>query len=361
MISLLDLDFKDLRTKLQEQGYPAYKAGSILSWVFQKNVFDFEQMTDLSKTMRTELAERYRILSLELVKMDPAADQESFKFLFRTLDGLLIETVLIVSDDPEERLTVCVSSQVGCALGCTFCATGRLGWERDLTVSEILSQVLLADQFARSQFGLDTKERSITNVVFMGMGEPLLNFDAVKQAVLTLNFSGAFNLGKRHITLSTAGIIPGILRMAEELDQVRLAISLNSAHQDKRRVLMPLTQKYPLSELLDAVRQYQEITNRRVTFEYVLIEGINDDETDVLQLKRSLYKIKYNLNLIPYNENDEIAFSAPARNTLKQFRASLKKHGIPFVERYSKGQEIKAACGQLGLQYKRQQGQSEHN
>ncbi len=355
MTDILDISFKDFKEKLQEHGYPPYKANAILGWIYKKTIFDFQEMSDLSKAMRSEMAERYRVINLEQVDMQPSTDDESFKFVFRTLDGKFIESVLIVSADPEERLTVCVSSQIGCALGCAFCATGRMGFDRDLLASEIISQVLLIDRFAKQHFKLDPKDRGITNVVYMGMGEPLLNYEQVVKSIQTLNFSGAYNLGKRHITVSTAGVVPQILKIAQDLDQVRLAVSLNSTDQDKRKILMPLTLKYSVTELLNAVREYQDVTNRRVTFEYVLIEGINDTENDVINMKRALYKLKYNLNLIPYNENDEIAFDKPAANTLKQFRGYLKKHGIPFVERYSKGQEIKAACGQLGLKLKRQQ------
>ncbi len=346
------MTFKDFKDNLVEHGYPKYKAQSIFSWIYQKSVFDFDNMTDLSKEMRAELKERYYTINLTEKDMIVAEDGESFKFLFETSDGHFIESVLIIGQDPEERLTVCVSSQVGCSLNCTFCATGKLGFERDLISSEIISQVLLIDRFAKQHFGLDSKERAVTNIVYMGMGEPLLNYDEVVKSVLTLNMSGAFNLGKRHITISTAGIVPRIPQLAHDLDQVRLAISLNSTNQDKRRVLMPITMKYSVSELIQAVRDYQEISNRRVTFEYVLIQGINDDEKDVLDMKRALYKIKYLLNLIPFNESNDSPFERPNKNSLKNFRGYLKKHGIVYVERFSKGQDIAAACGQLGLQHK---------
>ena len=355
MKNILDLTFKELKTEFVNNGIPASRTYSIVKWIYQKSVFDFNHMTDMSKAMRADFAEKYKILTLREKERQSDKNEETIKFLFETEDGHFIESVLILAGDEEERRTVCVSSQIGCALGCAFCATGKLGFTRNLKASEIISQVLWIDRFAKERLGLSKNERAITNIVYMGMGEPMENYEEVKKSIHILNFSSGFNLGKRHFTISTAGIVPEIKAMSEDMNQVRLAVSLNSTMQDKRYMLMPITGKYSVKDLIQSVRDYQAKTNRRVTFEYILIPGINDDENDVINMKRALYKIKYNLNLIPFNPNDEIPFDKPSAKQLASFRALLKKHGIPFVERYSKGQEIAAACGQLGVKHAHKQ------
>lgn len=355
MQNILEFTFKELKDEFAIRQIPPNRAYPIFGWIYRKSVFDFETMSDLPKDLRKQFAEDYEILPLREETRVESPDGEAVKFLFRTNDAKFIESVLLVSessddpDDPQGRLTVCVSSQVGCALRCQFCATGLLGFARDLTTAEIIAQVLLIDRYAKERFGSEEKGRVLSNVVFMGMGEPLLNLDNVLKAVHILNFSGGFNLGMRHMTISTAGIIPGIKELAERNDQIRLAVSLNSANQEKRKTIMPITRKYGVTELLEAIRFYQDETNRRVTFEYVLLKGINDEENDVLMVKRTLSGIKYNLNLIIYNPVESLPFEKPDHKTVKQFIGYLEKHGISYVARYSKGSEIAAGCGQLGL------------
>jgi 23S rRNA (adenine2503-C2)-methyltransferase len=360
MENILDFSFKEFKNSLLEKGFDANRAYPVFGWVYRRSEFDFQNMTDLSKQTRSDFSEIYTILPLQEINRVVSSDRESVKFLFKTKDDLAIESVLLFSeegDDDDEkipnRVTVCVSSQVGCALGCNFCATGKIEYKRNLEVGEIIAQILIADSVAKDILSVppDHKGRVVTNVVFMGMGEPFLNYDNVIKAIHILNFSGGFNLGMRHFTVSTAGISPAIIRFADDNKQSRLAISLNSANQDKRRTLMPITAKYPVDEVIKAVRDYQEKSGRRVTFEYVLIQGINDDEVDVIALKRALYNIKYSLNLIIYNPVPEIPFERPSNNEIKNFEGFLKKHGIPYVRRYSKGDEISAGCGQLGLKW----------
>jgi 23S rRNA (adenine2503-C2)-methyltransferase len=355
MQNILEYTFKELKDEFASRQIPPNRAYPIFGWIYRKSTFDFETMSDLPKDLRKQFAEDYEIVPLREETRIESPDGEAVKFLFRTNDDKFIESVLLVSeknDDPEDpqgRLTVCVSSQVGCALRCQFCATGMLGYARDLSTAEIIAQVLLVDKFAKERFGSDDKGRVLSNVVFMGMGEPMMNLDNVLKTIHTLNFSGGFNLGMRHMTISTAGIVPGIKELAERNNQVRLAISLNSANQEKRKTVMPITRKYGVTELLEAVRFYQDETNRRVTFEYVLLKGINDEETDVIAMKRALMGFKYNLNLIVYNPVETLPFEKPDHKTVKKFMGYLDKHGISYVTRYSKGAEIAAGCGQLGL------------
>lgn len=357
MEHLLDFTFTELKNKLIEKNVAVSRAYPIFGWIYRRSEFSFENMTDMPKTVRPMLTEWFNIIDLEPVEEQTDSTGESVKFLFRTLDGYYIESVLLqggeIDDETEtsgpERLTVCVSSQIGCALGCNFCATGRLGFTRSLTVGEIISQILLIDRYAKKKYKKDPASRAITNIVFMGMGEPFLNTDNVIKALQILNFSGGFHIGARHITISTAGIADKIREFADLGLQVRLAVSLNSTNQEKRKVLMPVARSYSIEQVLDAVRYYQTQIDRRVTFEYVLIGGINTEEIDVLSMKRELAGIKFHLNLIRYNPVDVIPLNPPTDEEYRLFRGFLRKHGIPFVERFGKGREIAAACGQLGL------------
>lgn len=353
MENILNLNFDEFQKSLVAKGYKPFRANIIAGWIYQKSVFDFDNMTDISKKDRPLLADTYKILRLKESKRMESKNSESIKFLFETEDGLFIETVLLLSveknnKEAPNRRTVCVSSQIGCALDCKFCATGQMGFTRNLQTSEMISQVLLIDSYAKTILpDHDTKSRAITNVVFMGMGEPMLNYDNVLKTVRILNSPKFFNLGMRHITISTAGIIPGILKLAKDNNQVRLAISLNSMNQEKRLMLMPITAKHSTKQLIEAIREYQDITNRRVTFEYVLIHNVNDKENDVIAIKRALYQMKYSLNLIAYNPVDSIPFERPSKREIENFENFLKKHTIPYIMRYSKGNEINAGCGQL--------------
>ncbi|MGL4388260.1 MAG: 23S rRNA (adenine(2503)-C(2))-methyltransferase RlmN, partial [Brevinema sp.] len=272
--SLLEFDYPKLLDLLMQEGYPKFRAKAMMAWIYKKSTFDFEEMTDLAKRDREILSERYKILTLSQIKMQESEDG-TLKFLFRTEDNLNIESVMIPNED-ESRYTICISSQVGCALKCSFCATGLMGYKRNLSKAEIISQVLLVDATIKKMYKLDPHERAIDNMVFMGMGEPFLNFENVNGAIEILNSQEAFDIGTRRITVSTSGIIEGIERLSYSKGQVRLAISLHAANHEKRKNLMPIARKENTRQMLDAVRKYQEITNRRVTIEYILIEGYNN-------------------------------------------------------------------------------------
>jgi len=361
MLKMLGYTFKDLKQELVSRRVAAHRAYQLFNWIYRKTVFDFDEMSDLPKAWRAELKAEWKTVDLETVEVLEDPSGETVKFLFKTEDGQYIESVLIYQEDdsdPDEggeakRVTLCVSSQAGCALGCAFCATGKLGFRRDLTASEIVSQTMLAERWLVGKGGVrpdaDTNGRNITSIVFMGMGEPLLNYDNVLHAVRILNFNGGFNVGARHITISTAGITSNIKRLAEEGMQLRLALSLHAADQNKRRNLMPIAEKWKLPELMENVRDYQKTFGRRVTIEYVLLRGINDGEEDVLELKRLMFDLRYIVNVILYNPVSGSPFDRPTDNDVRSFTALLKRHGIPYVFRLSKGDNIRAGCGQLGL------------
>jgi 23S rRNA (adenine2503-C2)-methyltransferase len=257
------------------------------------------------------------------------------KYLFELSDGTRIETVELLD---EGRRTLCISTQVGCRMNCQFCATARLRFTRNLTAGEIVDQVIQVEKASGK----------INNVVYMGMGEPFDNYDETIKSVRMLNSAAGKNIGIRHITISTAGIIPGIEQLAEEGMQVRLAISLHAVRDHVREKIMRITKKYPIASLLEAIREYQQKTSRRVTFEYVMIKDLNDSATDARALSKLLIGIKANINLIEYNPHDGCDFAPSNRKTIKAFQQILADAGWEIVTRFKRGQNIKAACGQLG-------------
>lgn len=368
MENILDFSFDELKQAFSGDKMPQARAGQLFDWIYKKFVFDFGQMSNLSKELRQELQGKYGVLALEKIESAGSMEQETLKFLFRCSDGEMIETVLIIAEDPgadeddpsempsgggNARLTLCVSSQSGCALGCGFCATGKLGFKRDLSTAEILSQVLWVERYlADKQHEKKQAGRRLSNIVFMGMGEPMLNYDRVLKSIRILNDPKGYNLGIRHFTLSTAGVVPGIKRLEDEKAQVRLAVSLHTADQTTRETLMPVAKKYRLDELVASLRSYQDKTGRRITLEYILMEGVNDTEKDVRLVKERMDGMTYNLNVIAYNEVDGLPYRSPTENTVRRFTGYLKQYQIPYVFRKSKGRSIRAACGQLGLYWK---------
>ncbi len=346
-----DFLFREIKDILVGNNLNPNRAYQIFNWIYRKFVFDFSEMSDISKKERELLADNFNIISLELIEYVNGDD--TIKFLFKTKDENFIETVLIISpkDNDTERLTLCVSSQAGCPLGCKFCATGKIGFKKNLSVSEIISQILLVENFIKENLKefkpLGESLRHIGNIVFMGMGEPLLNTENTLKAIDILNFSGGYNIGERHITISTAGIIPEIEKLLNS--QLRLAISLHTPFQEIREDIMPVAKKYKLPDLIGTLKYYQNITDRRITFEYILISGINDSEKDVIELKKLLSGLKYNLNLINYNPVPDVKFKPLTEERIKYFTNLLDKHGIPYVLRKSKGSKLYAGCGQLGL------------
>jgi len=351
---------KDLKSKTVVQlerlvvglGQPRYIAGYIFSAIQSRGVTDISAITTLSKSLRAKLVEEgYYISKLEVV--DKLTDPDgTIKYVFGLSDGGRIESVLLFDDD---RRTLCVSTQVGCAMGCVFCATGRLGLARNLTAGEIVDQVNIVSEQRTADSGQKRTEcctlnaaRCISNVVFMGMGEPLANFDAVLDAVRILNNSAGTNIGIRHLTISTCGLIEGIERLAEEDIQPRLAISLNAPTDAIRRKLMPIAKKYPMDRLFAAIGRYQRTTRNRVTFEYCLIKGVNDTVLHAQMLIKRLRGVMCNVNLIEYNTHEGCNLKPGGRQAIERFAGVLKDAGIETTIRLKMGQTINAACGQLG-------------
>ena len=328
-----------------ELNEPAYRTGQLLNWLYAKGVHDVRAMTNLSKVLREKLAARTRITRLHLVERQESATGEAVKFLFELPTGQRIESVLIVDGT---RRTACLSSQVGCPLDCKFCATGRMGMIANLEAGQIVDQLLQVNRFAQG------RGEKVTNVVMMGMGEPLLNYAAVVRALKLMRLKEGIGLGGRKVTVSTAGYIPGIRRlMAEDLN-VGLAISLNATTDELREQLMPINRKYQLAELLAVAREFFARRGYGVTFEYVLMAGLTDADADARRLAELTRDIPCKINLIPYNETDaDPRFRRPAQRRLAQFYQVLKGCGVEFTVRHSRGRDIDAACGQLYHQPKK--------
>jgi 23S rRNA (adenine2503-C2)-methyltransferase len=319
-------------------GEPPFRARQVYEALTRGLATDFAAMTALPRALRAELAARLRPVSLEEVETRVSRRGDARKTLFVTADGHPVESVLMTSS---RRATVCVSSQVGCAVGCSFCASGRLGLQRDLTAVEIVDQALAAQRVLRPG------GRQLTNVVFMGMGEPFANYDAVWKAVTILTDPGGLGLGARHLTISTVGLIPGIRRFTEENSQVRLAVSLHAPNDALRQRLVPASRGYPLADLMAALHDYVNKTGRRVTFEYTLISDVNDSPTQARELARLLEELTAHVNLIPLNavEGSPLQPSSPHR--VRQFQEALDSLGVPCTVRLGRGSDIQAACGQL--------------
>jgi 23S rRNA (adenine2503-C2)-methyltransferase len=322
----------------RELGEPSFRARQIAEWKYRKLAAGYADMRNLPLALREELARRLPFSTLEPVQEIGSADAQTTKLLFRLEDGQLIESVLMRHLD---RGTVCVSSQAGCKMRCSFCATGHGGWRRNLTSDEIVDQVL---HFGRL---LKREHRHVTNVVFMGMGEPLDNYDAVLDAVRLLNAPGGMGLGARNITVSTCGLVPEIRRLAGEPVQVNLAVSLAATTDDRRGELIPVNRRWPIRELLAACDEYARATHRRVSFEYVLIAGVNDSLDEADRLAGLLRGRLAHVNLIPLNPVEGDAYKRPEEPAIRRFEAVLQAARVPVSVRYSKGVDIVAGCGQL--------------
>jgi len=312
-----------------------YLAKYIFSFIHAKSADKIGEITTLSKDFRTKLTEEGFYISAVKIIEKHADDDGTVKYLFELADGVRIESVILTSKD---RKTLCISCQGGCRMGCVFCATARLKFRRNLTAAEIVDQV--------NKVAADIGE--INNVVYMGMGEPLDNYDEVTKSLRILNHHAGKNIGARHLTISTCGIPDQIIRFADEKLQVHLAISLHSANDKQRTKLMSAARKYPLKELMQAVRKYQQITNRRVMFVYCMIKGVNDSDTDAHAIIKLLAGINANVNLIEYNPHPGCNFNTSTPERFQEFFDILMQGGIETTARYKRGQSIKAACGQLG-------------
>lgn len=338
MESIYNFTEKDLKDKLILKGFLGYSAGQVFGWIYDKKIKDFDLMTNLSKGVRQFFKDNFYFSGFEVIKREKAKDKTE-KFLLKLEDGHLIEAVLIPK---KERNTLCLSTQVGCKFSCSFCSSSQGGLRRQLLVSEIIEQYL----FVESKLG----RSKITNIVFMGIGEPMDNFDNVIKAIMILTNKKGFNLGKRKITISTCGLVPQIQKLADLKIGVKLAISLYSADDKIRSKLMPVNKKYPLSELKKSLKYYSDRENYPISFEYVLLGGANTDSASALALADFLRGIKAKVNLIPYNGEDS-RYSIPTQEEIKAFSGELKKRGVFFSIRESRGQDIKAACGQLKASY----------
>jgi 23S rRNA (adenine2503-C2)-methyltransferase len=344
-----------LALELARLGEKPYRARQLFRWLHQKGAASFDEMTDLPRELRARLAERFELRTLSIAEEHRSVDG-TIKWKWRTADGKFIESVYMphVGDEEDggpqnrERRTLCVSSQVGCAIGCTFCMTGTMGLARNLGPGEIVDQVHRANRRLVA-LGEGEGPRPLTNLVFMGMGEPLHNFESLKLALDLLLCEDGPNFSHRHVTVSTSGLVPQMRRLGEET-QVKLAVSLNATSDAQRDALMPLNRRYPLEDLLAACRSFPMKQGRRITFEYVLLGGVNDADADAERLAALLRGIPAKVNLIAYNANPGLGFDAPAAERVARFRDLLLARNVTAVVRKNRGRDIAAACGQLAAE-----------
>ncbi|MAT77681.1 23S rRNA (adenine(2503)-C(2))-methyltransferase RlmN [Candidatus Poribacteria bacterium] len=353
-INLKSLSKAQLLEQIVKWGEPKYRAAQIWSWLYQKGIIEIDQMTNLSQSFRQTLKTQTWISKAELRDQIQSEVDRSTKFLFRVAGGEDVETVLMPDGD---RLTVCLSSQVGCAMDCAFCATGQMGFFRNLPVDGVMDQFLAIQtklQENTDEYIRQTKfnnKRKITNVVFMGMGEPLANYQQVVSAIRILTDPDGINLAGRRITVSTVGLAPRIEQLAKEGLGCKLALSLNATTDEIRTRLMPINHRYPIREIMSAVRFWIETTGMSVTFEYVMIRGLNDSLVDAERLCRLVQNIPCKINLIPFNEIEGSDLRRPEERRIERFHRILTQHHRVAPVRYSKGRDIAAACGQLRTIY----------
>ena len=341
------MDLNKVEEILKEE--PAFRLKQIKKAIFIVLIKNWSEVTTLPQNLRQELSENCPLSELKAEKILSSEDNQTVKALFALKDGLKIESVLMRHID--KRRTICVSSQVGCPINCKFCATGESGFRRNLLSSEIIEQVLYFARLLKKDEEKVGDEvyavARVTNVVFMCMGEPFLNYDNVLEAVRILNDKEGFNFGARHISISTCGITEGIERLAKEKLQTNLAISLNAPNNELRTKLMPINEKYPIEKILGAVDNYIKKTKRRVMFEYLMIDGVNDSPIQAKELAKLLKKPLYFVNLISFNPIGHCRFKPSPGWKIKKFKEVLEKSGLTVTQRYRFGQEIKGACGQL--------------
>ncbi len=371
---------EELESQFKAWGEPIYRVTQILEWLYVHRVTRWDAMTNIPKALRQKLREHYSLGILELVRKQGSRDTTQ-KFLWRLADHSLVESVLIPANpalygEVSDRHTLCVSTQVGCAYGCKFCASGLEGWKRNLSVDEIVEQVLAVERWntqqalprrSEAKAGTGHSEapettprpepalpRFIDNLVIMGMGEPLANYDNLLKALKILNAPWGGGIGARKITISTSGLAPQIRKLADEPLQFRLALSLHGATDETRNRIMPVNRKYPLKELTAACEYYQQNKGRMITFEYILIAGVNDGLDQVVPLAKLARKLNAKVNLIPYNKVEDLPWERPTETAQEAFLAALEKQKITATLRREKGHDIDAACGQLRLKTERE-------
>jgi len=340
------LSLVQLTNHINELGFPSFRARQIWQWLYQQYANNFDMMTNLPLPLRQELDAVFTLNTSTIVSSQQSLDCQTTKVLFRQHDNQLVETVLMKY---KKRRTLCISTQAGCAMGCVFCATGQMGFFRNLSSSEIVSQVL---HFARQ---LHKDSQHVTNIVLMGMGEPLHNYDNTLAAVDRLTNNDGFNLGARKITISTVGLVPAIRRYADEQRQTALAISLHAATDEERNKLIPINKKWPIAELMDACRYYISRTNRRLTFEWALINRENDTLEQAQALGRLLRGMLCHVNLIPLNPTDGYGGDPSGLDRVSAFQEELERYGVSSTVRVRRGIDIQAGCGQLRDRYSQEQ------
>ena len=333
MRNIYDLTIEELEEYFLSIGEKKFKAIQVYSWLYDKRVDSFDQMSDMKKTVIEKLKEDFSISKLKPVKIEK--DELVNKYLFELSDGLYVESVLMLHD---YGTSICISSQVGCNMGCKFCESGRLKKQRDLTSAEMLLQILAVEE--------DIKTR-ISHVVIMGIGEPFDNYERVTNFIKIINHPKGLSIGSRHITVSTSGIVPKILEFADFPYQVNLAISLHAPNDQLREQIMPIAKRYKLKELMDAIKTYYNKTNRRVTFEYIMLDNVNDSLENARELCELLKGLNCYVNLIPYNETENIQYKRSKNNRILEFYDIIKKNNIVVTIRREFGSNISAACGQL--------------
>jgi 23S rRNA (adenine2503-C2)-methyltransferase len=347
----------EIKSVFGDWAEPEYRVSQLLTWLYQGRVADWGQMTNLPKRLRERLAKAFSLVTLKLARKQGSSDTTE-KFLWELPDKSLIESVLIPANpalygEASDRHTLCVSTQVGCAYGCKFCASGLDGWKRNLGVEEIVEQVIAVERW-HQKLALETgkpptESRLISNLVIMGMGEPLANYDNLLKALKILNAPWGGGIGARKITISTSGLAPQIRKLADEPLQFRLAISLHGATDEVRNQIMPVNRKYPLKELLSACEYYQKKRGRMITFEYILISGINDNLDQTGPLATMARRLNAKVNLIPYNSVQGLEWARPEELQQEKFLENLQAEGVIATLRREKGHDIDAACGQLRL------------
>lgn len=333
----LNLSQEDIKKFLEDNAFKSFNLKQINDWIYQKNVKSFDDMTNLSFDLRKKLNENFKLFSLNLKKVFKSKDNETIKYLFELEDGYFIESVLILSD---KRVTLCLSTQVGCPIGCKFCASGKNGFFRNLNLSEILEQILLVG----IEFG-----QKVNHIVFMGMGEPLLNYKVLIESIKIITCEDFFNISSRRVTISTVGIIENIKKLSKENLKVNLAISLHASDDEIRNKIIPYSKKYKIQDLINAALEYFEATKRDISFEYILIDNVNDSIEDAKKLFLLLKNFQCFINLIPYNPIGESPYKKSSQENIFNFKKYLLSKNINVCQRYTKGDDISAACGQLAF------------
>lgn len=349
--SILSLQKHQIASILEEAGQPSFRADQVIDWIYQKRVTSFEEMSNLPQPLRDTLEEQFSFINMTHVSTSGSSDTTQ-KFLFRLHDGRYVETVLIPANpalysEKSDRRTACVSSQVGCAFGCKFCASGLAGFARNLTIDEIVGQLLLVEKLSGEK---------INNIVFMGMGEPLANFNNLSNSIDIITAEWGIGIGARKITVSTSGLAPQILKLAEMPQQIRLAISLHGATDDVRNKIMPVNSKWNIEALFRSLKVWTEKKKQKLTFEYILIKDVNDALEQALILGKRASALNAKVNLIPYNTVEGLDWERPSEDHCKKFRNQVSKFKVSTTLRLEKGHDIDAACGQLRLKQETEEG-----